>query len=372
MMKMLTRLGLILFLFFVVARLATAEAQGVRGKAFVLGLVDAGTLPAAIEGGCVWDVISQALLCSDGGTWNTTSSAETNTLTNVVTPPAAPSAGTIQLFSQAIGPCGVPFYLDSSGAPIPIMGGLAVSQWKCAVNVPSGTSLLGQATYTAAGTVTNQPFDAGGNFSASGLPYLAVYTSVAGATNKAGVMTASGTPFVAVHRGLAAGRGGWVYWWRGGLGSPNVPSVSTQRFFAGLSAKQAALAGNVEWSAEPNVVALNCDSNNADNMTLISNDASGSATAFQLDAGFPCRTPGLVLDFYMCSPSGGSTLPDGGTGIGIYIRRLDSSAHEEVAVTLTSDLPDPAQPLMHQSFVGNGTDGGVVALYAAGVCYGSP
>lgn len=344
-----------------------SSAQRVRAP-HLLGLVDSGTLPTATEGACVWDVISQAMLCSDGGTWNTVGS-ETNALTNVTTPPAAPSANTIQLFSQAIGPCGVPFYLDSSGAPIPLLGGMGM-QLKCVVQVPSTNTKFGQATYTPVGTVTNMPFDAGGNFSASGLPYLAVITSVAGATNRAGVFTASGTPFVAVHRGLASGRGGWVYWWRGGIGSPVTPSVSTQRFFAGLSSRQAALAGNVEWSAEDNIIGLNCDSNNADNMTLISNDAA-SGTAFQLDAGFPCREPGLLLDLWMCSPPGGSLLSDGGTGIGVYIRRLDTAAHQEVAVTLTSTLPDPAQPMMHQAMLGNGTDGGLVALYDVGVCYGS-
>ncbi len=39
------------------------------GKATALGLVDAGTLPVAAEGGLVWDTLSQALLASDGGTW---------------------------------------------------------------------------------------------------------------------------------------------------------------------------------------------------------------------------------------------------------------------------------------------------------------
>lgn len=64
-MKKLGLLGLL----FAVATASFAQMPRTQGHVMALGLVDAGTLPAPLIGGLVYDVPSGAVLYSDGGTW---------------------------------------------------------------------------------------------------------------------------------------------------------------------------------------------------------------------------------------------------------------------------------------------------------------
>lgn len=341
------RFVFLVFAAVVAASVAYAQNPGVRGNVFMLGHVDGGTLPTTQIGGCVYDVIGGRPLCSDGGSWASISSgggaASTSELTNQASTPFYDGGTNTLLFAQSIGPCGVPFYVGSSGRPELMGVGFGPSRWvgwqqntPVAAMLTPGVSINSQA---AGGQGTNA-FTIGGSYHST-LPFGAFRISTAAANASAGVWITGTNAF----RGLNDGgnsTGGFLCVLSGGIGSTDAD----QRAFFGMYSASAVFLQTTDPSAALNTVYVGCDAANT-NMSICSNDGSGTATCTTLGASFPCKAYGYY-EFFFCAPPAG-------TSIGYYVRRLDSRA--EASGTISSDLPTPTTLLFPHMEMGTGPTG---------------
>ena len=101
--------------------------------------------------------------------------------------------------------------------------------------------------------------------------------------------------------------------------------------------------------------------NNGDsNLSICSNDNSGTATCNTLGASFPCTTSGAWYDFWLAAAPNDSSIK-------YRVDRLDSAASTSGSVT--SDLPRNTVQMNWQEF-GDTADGGqAIVLGFFGVCF---
>ena len=215
-----------------------------------------------------------------------------------VATPAAPSTGNLRLFTRAqagrqllagIGPSG----LDTNYQPalfrnsvymwLPGAGTTASIAWGTTWAVRNSGTSAAQAHPTKAATNDLTSLN------------RATYGTGTTATGTSGIQSAATVAW----RGNAAGRGGFFYFSRFGVETYRADI----RLFVGLSARNAALAG--EPSAQNNSVGLCKDSGDTDWHILTRN----GSTATKTPLGVPrAVTQGQILDFMMFCPPNGSDI----------------------------------------------------------------
>lgn len=263
-----------------------------------------------------------------GGISNVTSDG-THTIYSGEALPSAPSSGSTA-FDLAYGLVQVPMRRDNfMGVPVPMglyRGGTiaqlgTAANWKLCVNYPSqwNSTSIDLADGCASGTLAAEGSGAsGGGWS----------TSLTGRMRRVGFSTSTGNTWVGVHRGNladgewtgnAAGVGGFLFWTR----FVGVTHETGDGTFAGVAATAGAFPNGSRPGQQLNTAYVGCDSTDS-NLQVCSNDGT-TTSCTALSASFPCRTNATVYDVLIAYPPN-SALPDGGTGFGYYVERLDSAA----------------------------------------------
>ncbi len=335
---------------------AAQPRPNTKGSVVQLGHIDGGTIPAAstVPGGMAYEVTDKVIYWSNGTAWaqvgaGSSSSSEITTLEDQSTAPVWDGGTNIQLYSQSIGPCGVPFYVGASGAPKLMMASAGPGQWQGFTGALSGMTALTTLAIAPAGGGASQvgtTFTIGGSYHQT-LTSGSIRTTSTADNSTAFIRAQTTSPYF---RGLDDGgtykSGGFLAYLRGGIGSTDA----NQRAFFGLYGSNSPIPNTTDPSAATDTVYVGCDAADT-NMSICSNDASGAATCATLGASFPCKAYGYY-DFWFCAPPAG-------TSIGYYVRRLDTGT--ETAGTLSSDLPTANAVLYPQLYVNNST-GGTAAI----------
>lgn len=279
------------------------------------------TLFATLTGlitGAMWDEDHQ--IDADGATMATRTDA-----------PAAPAAGKLTLFGRTLAGGALPAYAGPSGLNSmlqPFLGRNKVGIWAPQGNSTSTTGMhLGLAAPTAIGTATAR-VPATTNMVAS-LRRLG-YVSGTTAASRAGAYINGGQFW----RGNAAGLGGFraVFRWC----CSDAATVAGARSFVGMVSGSG--TGNANISDSTNLIGVGADSGDT-NLSIFTNDGSGTATKIDLGANFPDHT--LSTDAYelalFCAPNSDR--------IGYQVTRLNRPDIAPVVGEFTSDLPVATQLL---------------------------
>lgn len=158
-----------------------------------------------------------------------------------------------------------------------------------------------------------------------------------------------------VWRGNAAGIGGWLWW--GAFALPTVSS--TTRVFAGLKDATAVITATSDPNAALDTVYFGCNAADS-NLSICSNDNSGTATCTTLGANFPCHTNNAAYDVALWAPANGST-------IGYWIRHITTG--NEATGTVSSDLPRNTVQLGWDFTVNTGSNATANTIHVGGTCW---
>lgn len=251
--------------------------------------------------------------------------------------PAAPAAGRINLFGKALGGMSVPAFIGSAGAAAMVQGSFA--QKRAAMWAAQGGTNIALTTYGGfamgdTGTRTTRSMASTNMFTSTRRLGL-VSAATAGATARQAGQTN------VIWRGNAAGLGGFFFACR--FGCSDAATVADARTFVGLCGS---VIGNVNPSTLLNMVGVGTDSGDA-NLSIMTNDAAGTATKVSLGANFPDHT--LSTDMYELMLYAAPNASE----ISYQITRLNTG--DVASGTLTTDLPTATQfmaPMVHRN---NGT-----------------
>jgi len=156
-------------------------------------------------------------------------------------------------------------------------------------------------------------------------------------------------------RGDVSGAGGFFWWASFAIGTSN----STARVFAGLRASTSVMSsGTGDPSADTNMIGFAVDSANT-NLSICSNDSSGTATCNSLGASYPAKTVGALYTIYLWAPPNSSSVSYG-------IQRHDSA--NSTTGTISSDLPATTQPLGWELYNNAGSNAAAPTIDFAGQC----
>lgn len=156
-------------------------------------------------------------------------------------------------------------------------------------------------------------------------------------------------------RGNAAGLGGFL--WAGAFALPLV--TATTRVFVGLKDATAVLTATADPNAALDTVYFGCNAADS-NLSICSNNNSGTATCTTLGASFPCHTNNAAYDVaFWASPNASS--------IGYWIRHL--TAGTEATGSLTTDLPRNTVALGWDFNVNTGSTASAVQIHVGGSCW---
>lgn len=213
----------------------------------------------------------------------------------------------------------------------------------------------GSATGDEFGSALGAPSAAGyGTQTAVSTATTNYYTST---TRQKGVCSASSGQsqglrgnglFGFVWRGNAAGLGGFKASFVGGV----EVAGSNTRWFIGFRITATA-PGNVEPSSFVDCIGIGCDAGET-NLSIQSNDASGTATRSTLGANFPAQTS--ATDMYRLTLSAGPNA----SSIDYLVERLNTG--HTASGTLSSDLPSNTALLVWQFWINNGSAAEAVAI----------
>jgi hypothetical protein len=151
-------------------------------------------------------------------------------------------------------------------------------------------------------------------------------------------------------RGNAAGRGGFTYVARFGISDASF--VSGSRTLVALSATTGAFS-NADPSTFLNFIGVGNDAGQT-TLRIMSNDGSGTATATDLGANFPCNTVSTdVYELVLYAPPNGSR-------VDYQVTRLNTG---DVATgSITTDLPSSTTFLSPQIWRNNGATASAVGI----------
>lgn len=322
-----------------------------------------------------------------GGMSNYTSDGTRPIVTAETSVPSSPSAGqSAQLdWSPSTGFPGIPFRVDGSMGGIPAgileqftegvnasnwsyycanVGGSAIFATRGGVPTAANWSSTGSQQQTADGGVCGQ------NASSSTCNNLFwrmnwVLSGNTGGTNLQSTLI---QPFVAPWRGNTAGAGGFIWWNRIALHI----SRKQHRYFFGL---QNSATGFVN---DPNAVTdtVYFGANNGDtNLSICSNDETGTATCSSLGSNFPTQSPDFgtdggilvdtIYDMWLAAAPNASS-------ISYYISVVNgTNTGANAHGSISSDLP-VASVFLRAADELNAADGGAVgaapSIYFNGMC----
>jgi hypothetical protein len=159
------------------------------------------------------------------------------------------------------------------------------------------------------------------------------------------------------YRSIANGAGGFTAFFR--FAVSDASPVTGGRLFVGMNASTAAIS-NVEPSSLTNIIGIGADTTD-NNMQLIHNDGSGTATKIDLGASFPARnlTNGLY-DLVLNAPATDS----GYVNVKVFYSAGDGSA-AYIEYQPNNDLPAPSQALTAHFWRNNGAVASAVGIDVA-------
>lgn len=244
--------------------------------------------------------------------------------------PAAPASNALQydLNISADLPH-MPFWRGTDGLPVP--AGLlsafryasSLSNWDMGCVYPAqhgatGVITTDQSVVTTTGTSAAVTWGSG-----SLLARLKQLSLATGAVTNANAAINPASSVQNAWRGNTSGAGGFLFWARANM----LDTKANVRVLIGLVNSTSPLSGNP--SALTNTVYFGCDDGDT-NLSICSNDNSGTATCSTLGASYPCTTDGAWFDFWLYAAPNASN-------IAYYIERFDSAA--STGGTISSDLP---------------------------------
>jgi hypothetical protein len=250
----------------------------------------------------------------------------------------APIADTVQLYSRDVATRSMPTVIEPVGMPYELQASLFRKKFSL-VTYPGaggvGVTTLGVALTTTATAVARNKAS----------------TDLFTSTTRIGETCAAGAGSSGVVRantlqhwlGNAPGLGGFFFHFRGGPSS--AATVADSRCFIGMYGTMAAI-GNVDPSSLTDIIGFGSDAGEA-NLSVMHNDAAGTATKVPLGANFPAQT--LSVDMYdmflFAQPNA--------TEVGYKIINLTTG--NEASGTITTDLPSNTTFMAWQMWVNNGT-----------------
>lgn len=157
-----------------------------------------------------------------------------------------------------------------------------------------------------------------------------------------------------VWRGNAAGAGGFMFWTRAGTQT----TAANSRFAVGLFNTVSVLTAAADPNAGTDTVYFGCNSGDT-NLSICSNDNSGTATCTTLGASYPCTTSGAYYDFWLAAKPNDSV-------IAYFIQRLDTAA--QVSGLISSDLPRNTVQLAWQTWINTGSGSAQLKVAWDGSC----
>lgn len=286
------------------------------------------------------------------GASNVEISSEGNICLLDATVPTTPTSGKCVLFAEQVGGRQMPAYIGPSGLDSVLQPFLArnkICYWSGIGNATTAPLALGMAAPTAVGTATAVNVSAGG--------YVAQTKRLRYAVTTASATAIAGWRLAVAQFSLGnSGVGGFTYVQRWSPGGNGVPA--TKRMFHGL---RNVVTGptDVEPTTYVNCIGVGC--NAADTtLSIIYNDASGTASTIPLGSNFPKNNSNTDL-YELCLFSRPNT-----TTVEYQMRRLNTG--HEATGTLSTDLPSNTTllaPLGWESVGGTSSTIGVdlVSLY---------
>lgn len=260
--------------------------------------------------------------------------------------PATPAAGSLVLFARTIGNGALPAYIDqsgNSGSLQPFFGRNKIGLWAPIGSSSSAVAGLGVNAPSTTGSMVARDVQTTNFFSAA---VRSGYSSAATAGSSAGPRLDK----LQYWRGNGAGLGGFrivlVY------GCSDAATVSGARSFAGLTGSTTAI-GNLNPSTLTNIIGVGTDSSET-TLSLMYNDASGSATKVSLGANFPDHT--LSTDLYELILTAGPNASE----VGVQLTRMNTG--DVFNTTISTDLPANTQLLAPQVWRNNGATALSVAV----------
>lgn len=248
--------------------------------------------------------------------------------------PVAPTTGSVKLFCEDVGGRKMLGQIGPSGLDTPMqpfMGRNKVCYWSPIGNATTAPLAFGIVAPTATGTATAR------NVATTNLLRSTKRLGYVSAATAGSLCGARGSA-LQFFRGNADFMGGFSYVCRFGVSDP--ATVSGARMFVGLQSSTSAPTNQ-----EPNVVGMNhiigvAQISSSNNLHIVCNDASGTATTIDLGANFPANT--ISADAYELALFN----PANSSAITWTVRRLGTAF--ESSGTLTTDLPAANQLLAPQ------------------------
>lgn len=248
------------------------------------------------------------------------------------TAPAAPGAGSVQLWSKLVAGVPLPAWTTPGGQLGVVQNSLAHKRAAWVMPLPNATGFSGMGIQMQLGAGSLTARSLASSSALAALRRLG-FVSAASAGSTASFIHAGFAGFV--WRGNAANQGGFrvVLRWA----CSDAATVAGARSFAGL---HLASLGNVDPSSQLNCIGVGTDAGDS-TLYLMHNDGAGTATKVALGASFPDHT--LSADAYelvlFCAPNASS--------INVEVTRLFTG--DMFRATVTTNLPDATafvQPLL--------------------------
>jgi hypothetical protein len=298
------------------------------------------------SGGSINQVLTKTGAGDYAAGWQNAPSGSSDPLDLRITDPTAPPDDTVRLFRRKIASRQMPAFVGPSAldsALQPFLARNKVALWSPAGN---GTivSAIGAASLSAVGTAT------GVNVATTNrhtwqkrIEYLVTVA----ATN-----AVAGFRYVAAQwaRGAAAGDGGFCMVCR--WGPATGVAIATHRGFVGF--RPVATPTDVNPSTLGNIIGMGWDSGDA-NMSIMHNDATGTATKIDLGANFPRpsadRTKAYEIALF-CPPNA--------NWVGYLVADLATGAIAEGIIT--TDLPPAATLLTVAGWMSVGGTSSVIGV----------
>ena len=255
----------------------------------------------------------------------------------VASTPSAPSASRTALHAMSLAGRVLPAFRGQYGAALP-MAAHPASARRYEVYSTNNSATVGAIgiSASAAGTATARAMADGSVFSMS-RRFSMLSSATAG---NSGSLFGTRLTFAL---GSAAGLGGFTYVARFGVN--DAATVADSRTFVGLVGRTTVIP-NSNPSNLTDLIGVGCD-NGETTLSMIHNDASGTATKVSLGANFPSQTLSTdVYELWMYAPPNAST-------VGYRVTRINTG---DVATgTLSTDLPAGSTLLAPHLWRNNGT-----------------
>lgn len=262
--------------------------------------------------------------------------------------PAAPSTGSIRLFTKMQGGRPMPAFMGPSGLDSILQPHLGKNGWGSWKPTFTGTTIsaIGGPALTATGTATSAPWAATSlHTRCQRVDYL--------------VTTAAATAVAGFRIGAATWRGTDGYHWIFRACPATGATVATGRCFIGMRGATTAPT-DVNPSTLTNIVGVGYDSADA-NWQVMTNDGTGTATKVDTGIARPTADRQTMYSVMIFSPPGG-----GWVGVRI-VDEATGSAYESAQIT--TDIPAATQVVTPNCYASVGGTSSVVGLTFAGMWF---